>query len=128
MKKLYLALILFLFTLISPLSIRAEANIGGIPLTGCDGTPTGLGEIPTDPTCLTKWILGNAIILGGGIAFILSMYGGITIILAAGNPEKINEGKQIIGAALSGLLFIIFSVFLLRFIGIDILQLPEFSR
>ena len=66
--------------------------------------------------------------MGGGIAFLLSMWGGITIILNGGNPEKINEGKEIIGSAITGLLFIVFSVFLLRFIGFDVLQLPGFSN
>jgi len=65
--------------------------------------------------------------MGGGIAFLLSVFGGVSIILAGGNPEKINAGKEIIGSALTGLLFIIFSVFLLRFIGLDILQLPGFK-
>ena len=92
------------------------------------GVPTGLGCIPTEPENLVKWILKYAILMGGGIAFLLSVFGGVSIILAGGNPEKINAGKEIIGSALTGLLFIIFSVFLLRFIGYDILQLPGFSN
>ena len=92
------------------------------------GVETGLGCIPTQPQDLVKWILKYAILMGGGIAFLLSVFGGVSIILAGGNPEKINAGKEIIGSALTGLLFIIFSVFLLRFIGYDILQLPGFSN
>ncbi len=91
------------------------------------GSITGLGCIPTDPENLAKWILSKAILMGGGIAFLLSLFGGITIILAAGNPEKISQGKEIITSAVSGILLIIFSVFLLRLIGVDILQLPGFS-
>lgn len=92
------------------------------------GVETGLGCIPTQPQELVKWILKYAILMGGGIAFLLSLFGGVSIILAGGNPEKINAGKEIIGSALTGLLFIIFSVFLLRFIGFDILQLPGFGK
>lgn len=91
------------------------------------GVPTGLGCIPTQPDNLVRWILKYAILMGGGIAFLLSVWGGITILLAAGNPEKINEGKEIIGSAITGLMFIILSVFLLRLIGFDILQLPDFT-
>ncbi len=94
---------------------------------GEEGVITGLGCIPTQAGDLAKWLLGKAILMGGGIAFLLSLFGGITIILAGGNPEKINQGKEIIGSAVSGILFIIFSVLLLRLIGIDILQLPGFS-
>lgn len=82
---------------------------------------TALGDIPTEPAALVRWILGWAISIGGGIAVLLSLWGGVTIILAGGNPEKINEGKEIITSAISGILFIVFSVFLLRFIGVDIL-------
>ncbi|PIP52113.1 hypothetical protein COX09_03245 [Candidatus Beckwithbacteria bacterium CG23_combo_of_CG06-09_8_20_14_all_47_9] len=70
---------------------------------------------------MVKWILGWSIAMGSGIAFLLALWGGITIVLAGGNPEKINEGKEVITSAVSGLLFILFSVFLLRFIGVDIL-------
>ena len=82
---------------------------------------TALGLIPTAPAELVKWILGWSIAMGGGLAVLLSIWGGVTIILAGGNPEKINEGKEIITSAISGILFILFSVFLLRFIGVDIL-------
>lgn len=92
---------------------------------GCSGASgfvcTALGDIPTDPADLVKWILGWSIAMGGGIAFLLSLWGGVTVILAGGNPEKINEGKEIITSAVSGLLFIIFSIFLLRLIGVNIL-------
>jgi len=94
---------------------------------GEEGVITALGCIPTQPGDLAKWLLGKAILMGGGIAFLLSLFGGITIILAGGNPEKINQGKEIIVSAVSGILLIIFSVLLLRLIGIDILQLPGFS-
>ena len=59
--------------------------------------------------------------MGSGLAFLLSLWGGVTLILGAGNPEKMNEGKEIITSAVSGLLFIIFSVVLLRIIGVNIL-------
>lgn len=89
--------------------------------TGGPCVETALGKIPTQPEELVKWILGWAITLGGGIAVLLSLWGGVTIILAGGNPEKINAGKEIITSAISGILFILFSVFLLRFIGVDVL-------
>lgn len=91
------------------------------------GVTTSLGGIPTDPVCLTRWVLKNGIVLGGSIAFLLSVWGGATILLSSGNPEKINEGKQIIGSAVAGLALIILSLFLLRLLGYDILKLPGFS-
>jgi len=124
MKKklhtLYFSLFLFIITIIFPSSVIAQCAGSSIS--------TGLGCIPTEPTTLVRWVLKYGIIAGGGIAFLLSIWGAFTILLAAGNPEKINEGKQIITSAISGLLFILFSVFLLRFIGVDILQIPGLTK
>lgn len=89
---------------------------------------TALGCIPTSPQALAAWVLQKAIFMGSGIAFLLSLFGGISIILAGGDPEKINQGKQIITSAISGLLFILFSILLLRLIGYDILALPGFTN
>src|SRR3989344_4807986 len=96
----------------------------GNKIQDCDNpedADTALGCIPTTPRDLVQWVLKYAILMGGGIAFLLSVWGGATILLSAGNPEKINEGREIIVSAISGLLFIVFSVFLLRLIGVDIL-------
>lgn len=65
--------------------------------------------------------------LGGGVAFLLMLYSGFQRITSTGNPEKLHEAKELMTAAISGLLLIIFSIFLLRLIGVDILQLPEFG-
>jgi len=56
------------------------------------------------------------------------IFGGFQIILSGGNPDKIKAGKEIIVAALSGLLLIIFSVLILRIIGYNILGLPGFGK
>lgn len=114
MKKVLIIIILFF-----AFTEKAVAACSSPPAAGV--VCTALGDIPTDPAGLVKWILGWSIAMGGGIAFLLSLWGGVTIILASGNPEKINEGKEIITSAVSGLLFIIFSIFLLRLIGVDIL-------
>jgi len=88
---------------------------------------TALGCIPTDPAAFVAWVLARAISIGGGIAFLLMIGGGFTIMTSSGNPEQLNKGKSIITSAATGLLFIIFSVLLLKIIGIDILKLPGFA-
>ena len=65
--------------------------------------------------------------LGGVIAFILIVIGGFQIILSAGNPDKVKAGQEMITSAIAGLLLIIFSVFILRLIGYDILKIPDFG-
>ena len=66
-------------------------------------------------------IIPIAIAIGGVIAFLLIVFGGFQIILSAGNPDKVKAGQEIITSAIAGLLLIIFSVFILRLIGYDIL-------
>ncbi len=73
-------------------------------------------------------IIPYAIGLGGLVAFFLMIFGGLQIILSGGNPEKVKAGKEIITSAIAGLLLIIFSVFILRLIGVDLLNLPGFGE
>jgi hypothetical protein len=88
-----------------------------------DFTWTALGCIPNNPRDFVIWIMGRAIGIGGGIAFLLMLFGGFQVITSTGDPERLNSGKEIIGSAISGLLLIIFSLFILELIGVDILGL-----
>ena len=72
-------------------------------------------------------LIGVGTGIGGGIAMLLILFSGFQRITSAGNPEKLHEAKELMTAAISGLLLIIFSVFLLRLIGVDILQIPGFG-
>ena len=72
-------------------------------------------------------ILKTAIAIGGVIAFILIIIGGLQIILSAGNPDRVKAGKELITSAITGLILIIFAVLILRIIGYDILQIPGFK-
>ncbi|MGI6278377.1 MAG: pilin [Patescibacteria group bacterium] len=95
----------------------------------CDsgnGVQTALGCIPTDPMALIKWIFPYLLGFGGLAAFALIVFSGIQILTSAGNPEKVQGAKETITSAITGLLFIILSLFLLRLIGADILQIPGF--
>lgn len=92
-----------------------------------NGILTGLGCIPTDATGFIQRILTIGIGLGGGIAFLLILLGGFKVIMSQGNPEAMNEGRDLITSAIAGLMLIIFSVFILRFIGVNILSLPGFG-
>ena len=85
------------------------------------------GEPFKDLTDKVNNIIPYAIGLGGLIAFILMVFGGLQIILSGGNPEKVKAGKEIITSAIAGLLLIIFSVFILKLIGVDLLNLPGFN-
>lgn len=98
---------------------------------GKDKTPgiwSAIGCLPTDyGKLISDYVFTTGVGIAGGIAFLYFLYGAFLILTSAGNPEKIEEAKQIITSALSGVLLIIFSIFLLKVIGVDILRIPGFK-
>lgn len=125
MKRLGLIISLFLLVLLLPRTVDAFSPFCPGSTTDID---TAIGCIPTDfSSVLTQFFkLGAGI--GGGIAFLLILFGGFQILTSAGNPEQLNAGRELVVSAISGLLMIVFSTFLLGVIGVDILGLPGFSR
>jgi hypothetical protein len=102
---------------------------GNCSYHGVAGVKTALGCIPTQDTQeFVGWILRLAIGIGGGIAFLLMLFGGIKMITSAGNPEAVKAGQELITSALMGLIFIIFSLFLLQLIGVKIFEIPGFGE
>jgi len=88
---------------------------------------TAFGCISTDPSSFVGSILGVAIGIGGGVAFLLILFGGFQILTSAGNPEQLTAGRELVTSAITGLLLIIFSIFLLKLIGYNIFGIPNFS-
>jgi hypothetical protein len=128
MRRVVFLLIIFLVSLIliSPPTTRAFVS----PSTGCgtDEVNTALGCISTKadagPNSFFTKVIQITVGLGGGLALILMLFGVFIITTSAGIPDKLKQGQEIITSAISGLIFIILSVFLLRLIGVDILSLP----
>lgn len=46
------------------------------------------------------------------------------IMTSGGNTEKTKAGKELLTAAITGLMILIFSVFILDFFGLRILRIP----
>lgn len=85
---------------------------------------TAIGRIDvSSPEAFVNKILTFSLGIGGGIAIILIIIGGGQVLTSAGNPEKVKAGKELITSAVSGLLLIVFAVFLLKLIGKDILKI-----
>lgn len=94
----------------------------------CDnekGINTAIGCIPiSEPKEFIAWILRWAMGIGGGISFLLIIVASFQIITSSGNPERIQAGKELLTSAIAGLIMLVFSVFILKVIGVDILKLP----
>ena len=46
---------------------------------------------------------------------------------ATGDPKRIQAGQELLTSAIGGLILLIFSVFILKFIGVDVLGLCKFG-
>lgn len=99
-----------------------------VPRNQGSGIWTSIGCVPTEPKALIAGLLRIAAGAGGGIAFLLMIFGAFQMITSAGNPEGVKKGSEQLTSAVIGLLFVVFSVMLLQVIGVDILQIPGFGK
>ncbi|MBI4157526.1 hypothetical protein HY502_01620, partial [Candidatus Woesebacteria bacterium] len=73
---------------------------------------------------ILKWAIG----IGGGIAFLLVVYSSFMIMTSSGNPDRLKAGQELLTSALMGVVLLVFSVFILKVIGVDILKIPGFGN
>jgi hypothetical protein len=92
-----------------------------------EGTWTALGCLPTNPvsavTGLTKVGLG----LAGLFTLIQIIYGAYELTFSRGDTKMVSQARKRITDSVLALLFIIFSITILRVFGVDILHIPGFG-
>jgi len=80
----------------------------------------------------TEGIVGKLMTVGisiaGGIALLMILAAAFMFSTSEGEPKRTSEAKEILTSAIIGLIFIIFSVTLLQFIGVNILKIPGFGE
>lgn len=69
-------------------------------------------------------MFGLAIGFAGIFALLCIIYSSFMLVVSSGNPERIKKAQELLTSCIMGLILIIFSVFILRVIGIDILRIP----
>jgi hypothetical protein len=88
------------------------------------GIQTAIGCVPIgNVTAMTAFALKWALGVAGGVAFLMILVAGYRYMTSKGSPQLIQEAKSLLTAAVYGLLLIIFSIFVLRLIGVNILGL-----
>ncbi len=111
-----------------PLSLPCEKNGSSYSSNkGCIKIRTALGNVRTDSTGFTRWMLGFVLSISGGIVIIIIIVAGYKLMTSQGNPDRVKNARDQLTAAIVGLLFIIFSLALLELITRDILGLPGFG-
>lgn len=91
------------------------------------GLQTAIGCIEATPDGFIKRLFSIALGIAGGVALLMIILGGLQIQMSTGDPKKLQQGREIIEGAIIGLLMIIFSIFILRVIGVNILGIPGFK-
>lgn len=95
----------------------------------CTKIPTALGiKINTEPHLFIRDIFTIVLSVGGIAATFIFIQAGYTLMTSAGNKEKVAAAREQITSAIMGLIFIILSITILEFIGINILRLPGFGN
>ncbi len=88
------------------------------------GINSAIGCIPiTDINLTTQFFLRWALGVGGGIALFLISVSAVKIMTTKGDPKRVQDARDPLTAAIAGLVLIVLSVFLVRFLTETLLQL-----
>jgi hypothetical protein len=91
-------------------------------------TLTDFGCIPNNPVGFVQKFYGLALGLIGGAGLIGIIYGGYLILTSQGNPMQLDRGKRYLASSITGVLLVVFAVFFIQVIAVDLLHIPGFSR
>lgn len=76
---------------------------------------------------IEKNVFGTLLGFAGVFAFMCILYASILMQTSRGDTEKIKRAQQLLTSCVTGLILIIFSVFILRIVGVNILGIPGFQ-
>lgn len=86
---------------------------------------TQFGTVERGAGSLGKWldlVYGQMIVAGGLLAVLMIIYGGYRYMTSQGNPDNLNEAKEIIFYALAGLIVLFLTAVILRTISPALLK------
>jgi hypothetical protein len=88
---------------------------------------TAIGTFSSNFSEFVGEIATIGIAVGGVAAIGLLTAGAFTILTSTGEPEKLLNGREMITNALMGLALIILSLFVLEFLGWDVLRIGDIT-
>lgn len=97
----------------------------------CNAQPkhawTQAGCVSTETGGFMQTVINFVLPIAAGLAFLAILWGGFMIVTSQGDMLRVASGRNIIIGAIVALLLVLFSTFLLRLVGFDILGLPGFG-
>lgn len=100
---------------------------GGGNVRDPGGIWTAIGCIDRNPESIIVTLITIGIGMGGGVALLMILIAGFMLTTSQGDPKRTGEAKEMVTAAVIGLVFVIFSVTILQFIGVTVLRIPGFG-
>jgi hypothetical protein len=91
------------------------------------GVWTSIGCFNGNVSLFIGHLLEMGISMAGGISLLCIMFSAFQMQTSSGNPEKIKKAQELLTNCITGLMVIIFSVLILKIIGVDILRIPGFT-
>lgn len=76
---------------------------------------------------ISQKILGTGVGLAGGISLLCIMFAAFQMQTSSGNAEKVKKAQELLTNCITGLMIIMFSILILKIIGVDILRIPGFN-
>lgn len=83
---------------------------------------SAIGCIPfNDTNAIAGFFLRWALGIAGGVALSMIGFAGYRIMTSQGDPRRLQGGQELLLSAIGGLLMVVLSIYLMRFIGVDLL-------
>lgn len=101
--------------------------VGGAKPEDQEGVWTAIGCIKREPAQIAQALIKLGLMMGGGVALLMMLVAGFILSVSQGDPKRIEDARDMVTASFMGLIFIIFSVTILQFIGFSILRIPGFG-
>lgn len=91
------------------------------------GVWTAIGCIKRDAGSIMEKLITVGLGISGGVALLTFLAAGFIYSTSQGDPKAYGKAKEMMTASIVGILFVIFSVTILQFIGYEILKIPGFG-
>jgi len=114
-RVVYVLIILILFLALSGFLIGKKAAFAQLDALQQTADTAGLGS-ETQPTAIIGRIIGIVLGLVGITLVVLMVAGGIIWMTSGGSAEQVTKAKKLMSSALIGLIIIIFSYSISRFV------------
>ena len=112
---------------------QSQSNLGErnscLQCANSGGVWSGVGCVKTDfKGFIEETVFGIGVGLAGGFSLLCVIYAAFMMQSSQGNPEKLKKAQEMITSCIIGLMLVIFSVFILKLIGVNILRIPGFGN